>query len=192
MTSRTRTRMSLALGVTALYALSMSASASALTLGSVGPPGLGGCTSCDVFQYQVAAGEPKYRVPAGSTGFWTITSWSTQGGGTDVGHARIRVYRQTGTAGQFKLIRESPLRTIPANGHPTFATSLDVKKGDLLGLGTLDDVSSGYPSGVAGDTAKTIFCDPTGPGELVGQGTSCPLGNLSSTLVNVSATLKPR
>jgi hypothetical protein len=191
MASRVRMRLLLALAFTAAGALSLTATASALTLGSVAPPNLGACTSCDAFQFQVAAGQPKYRVPAGSTGFWTITSWSTQGGGTDAGHARIRIWRQTGTPGQFKLVRQSALETVPAHGHPSFTTSLNVQKGDLLGLGTLDGLASAYP-GVAGDNIKTVSCDPTGPGQLVGQGTGCSLGNFPGYLVNVSATLKPR
>jgi hypothetical protein len=59
-------------------------------------------------------------------------------------------------------------------------------------FGTLDDVPSAYQTGVMGDNVKNIFCDPTGPGQLVGQGTGCPLGDLPGSLVNVSATLHPR
>jgi hypothetical protein len=184
-------RLLVSVGLAGVGVLSITATASALTLGSVAPPNMGACTSCDVMQFQTAASEPKYRVPAGPTGFWTITSWSSQGGGTAAGHARIRVYRKAPGLGQYKLVRQSALETIPAHGHPSHTTSLDVMKGDLLGLGTLDNLVSGY-DGVAGDNEKAIFCDPTGPGQLVGPGTSCPFGDLGTSLVNVQATLKPR
>ena len=192
MVGRVGTRLLVCAGLAGVCALSLAASASALTLGSLAPPHFGGCTSCDAFQFQVAAGEPKYRVPAGPSGFWKITSWVTQGGGTAAGQARLRVYRQTGAPGQFKLVRESQLRTVPANGHPQFATDLNVQKGDLLGLGTIENVPAGYQTGVMGDNMKNLHCDVTGPGLLVGQGTSCPLSDLPNSLVNVVATMHPR
>src|SRR5205814_1332829 len=125
---RLRLFSSLVLGLMAAGALWPTGSAGARTLGAVAPPGLGGCSSCDVFQRKTAAGQPRYRVPAGN---WTITSWSAQGGGTAAGQARLRVYRPTGTPGQFKIVKQTSLRSIPANGHPSFATSLAVQGGDL-------------------------------------------------------------
>jgi hypothetical protein len=161
--------------------------ASARTLGSVAPPNLGACSSCDAFQLATAAGQPSYRVPRGK---WTITSWSAQGSGTEAGKARLRVYRATATPGQFMLVKQSHIERIPKNGHPTFATSLSVKGGDLLGLGTVIGVPSGYSTGVDGDNEVAVHCDPTGVGQLVGEGTSCPLANLTHALVNVKATLQ--
>jgi hypothetical protein len=173
-------------------ALMTAGPASAITLGSVAPPNLGDCTSCDGFQLKVVAGEPKYRVPPGPTGLWTITSWSSQGGGTSAGEARLRVWRPTSTPGQFKLVRQSIYRTIPPNGHPSFSTSLNVKDGDLLGLGTVSGMVLGYSPGTTGSDMKLVFCDPTGTGQLVGAGTGCSVGDLPNNLVNVSATLKVR
>ena len=189
---RKRLLLGLGLGLGALGVLSMPTGAGALTLGSVAPPDLGGCGSCDVFQLNVGAGAPRYRVPKGPTGLWTITSWSSQGGGLNDGKARLRVYRRTQTAGQFELFKQSSLGLVPADGSPEFATSLNVRKGDLLGLGTKTNVPSAYSAGVMGGNVKNIGCDPTGPGELVGNGTACPLGNLPNHLVNVKATLIPR
>ena len=170
-----------------LSALGLSASANALTLGKVAPPGGGGCTSCESFQRDVAAGQPSYRVPAG---IWTITSWSAQGGGSAAGQARLRVYRPTGKSGQFKLVKQSKFETIPANGHPSFATSLNVEGGDLLGLVTVSDVATGYPS-IAGNDVSNVTCAPK-VGQLVGKGTTCPLSPVPDHLVNVSAHLVQR
>src|SRR4051812_4308727 len=189
MLGRARKRSLVCVALAGVSTLGITATASALTLGSVAPPNMGGCTNCEVMQLQVAAGEPKYRVPAGPTGFWTITSWSTQGGGVATGQARLRVYRKVAAPGQYVLLRQSALGTVPAHSHPSFATSLNVQKGDLLGLGTIKNVVSAYNSGVAGDNVETIHCFPTGPGQLVGPGTSCPFGALPYRLANVSATL---
>ena len=133
---RTRMRTALVLGLTSTLALLVAASANALTLGSLAPPDSGGCSSCDAFQLRSGAGAPKYRVPAGPTGAWTITSWSSQGGGTVNGRARLRVYSPTGSGGQFELVKQTVARTIAADAHPVIPANLRVQKGDLLGLGT--------------------------------------------------------
>jgi len=185
---RVRPRLLTSLALAFVVPLALAGAASGLTLGQVAPPGLGGCGNCEVLQRNVAAGEPRYRVPAGN---WTITSWSTQGGGGATGHARLRVYRPTGTPGQFKIIRQTKLETVPANGHPSFATSLAVKGGDLLGLVTVDNLVSAYSTNVAGDTVSTAPCGLS-VGGLAGRGTPCKLGSLTTHLVNVSATLVPR
>jgi hypothetical protein len=192
MSSSLRKRLLLGLSLAAVGALSMAGTASAITLGAVAPPDLGGCSSCDVFGTKNGVGAPKYTVPQGPTGLWTITSWSAQGGGSQPGQARLRVYRRTSTSGQYMLLRQSKLETVPPHGHPSFATSMRVNKGDLLGLGTIENVPSAYGSAFTDSTVKALICDPTGPFELVGAGTSCPLGTLKPEQVNVSATLTPR
>jgi len=169
-------------------ALWLSATANALTLGHVAPPKLGGCVSCNVFQVHTGAGEPRYRVPAGN---WTITSWSAQGGGSDTAQAQLRVYRPTATLGQFKLVKQSKLETIPASGHPSHPTSIKVIGGDLLGLGTTGGASAGYNTLVTSDKLKIAVCHPA-LGQLVGKGTSCNLVLSTSSLANVSAELVPR
>src|SRR4029079_19369399 len=72
----------------------------ALTLGSLAPPNLGSCSSCNMFQRQTEPGQPLYRIPPGN---WIITSWSSQGGGSADGNARFRVYRPTRVNGPFSL-----------------------------------------------------------------------------------------
>ena len=177
----------------ALGALAWAAGASARTLGSLAPPDRGGCAGCNAFKGRVAAGEPKSRVPKGPTGLWTITSSSAQGEGSADGQAQIRVYRKTSTPGQFELIRESDFETVPASGSPFFATSLNVRRGDLLGLHTVSFLPVAYsPLTAAGDVVKLLGCGPSGPGELVGKGTTCPLNNHEPALVNVVTELTPR
>ena len=165
-------------------------SASALSLGQVAEPNMGGCGSCSVFQYRTAPGAPRYAVPAGATGLWTITSWSAQGGGSQAGRARLRVYRPTATAGNYKLIKQSRYQLVPADAHPSFTTNLNVKKGDLLGLETVSGLVSAY-SVSANSTAKTVGGGPP-LGAIVGPGTPFMLGTLTFEQVNVQATLVPR
>ena len=187
-----RIRLSaLAVVATAIGALVWAAGASALTLGSVAPPDLGGCGDCDAFQATTGGGAPSYSVPKGK---WTITSWSAQGGGTQAGKARLRVYRRTATPDQFELVRQSAREPVPADAAPVFPTSLNVKKGDLLGLGTKDGLVSAYRTGLTGNLAEGVHCPttPLGVGTIVGPGTACGTGDLPDSLVNVSAELTPR
>ena len=127
-------RLLVSVGLAGLGALSVTATASALTLGSVAPPNLGGCTSCDVFQFQVAAGEPKYRVPAGLHRLLDDHVMERPGRrhGRRTG-ADSRLPADRLTMGQLKLVRQSALETIPAHGHPSYATSLDVHEGRPAG-----------------------------------------------------------
>jgi hypothetical protein len=191
--SRTRSRLLLSFGLAAIGALVWATGASAKTLGSLAPPGGGGCNDCDVFQGTTGTGAPKYRVPNGPTGLWTITAWSTQGGGVAEGKARLRVYRPVG-GGQFELVRQSSLETVPADAAPVFATSLKVQKGDRLGLGTRSGVGTAYATSLTGNLVKGVHCPstPLGVGTFVGPGTECPTNDLADRLVNVSAELSPR
>jgi hypothetical protein len=191
---RIRTRIALLLGLTGAFALSVATSAGALTLGSLAPPDSGGCSSCDAFQLRSGAGAPKYRVPAGPTGAWTLTSWSSQGGGTMNGRARLRVYRPTGSGGQFELVKQTLARTIAADAHPVIQANLKVQKGDLLGLGTGEapGVPAGYPTAFPNSLVRGLLCDPTGPGQIAGPGSNCPLVSIADNLVNVEVELTPR
>jgi hypothetical protein len=119
-----------------------------------------------------------------------ITSWSAQGGGTAAGRAQLRVYRPTGTKGQFKLIRQSEYETIPADGHPKFPVRLKVRGGDLLGILTLENLASGYNNGVERNLATIPLCHPD-LGGLIGAETDCPLLPLTTSLINMRVTLSP-
>jgi len=173
-------------GLAVASALALSTTANARQLGAIGAPHLGGCTNCNVFQLATATGEPQYVVPHGK---WTITHWGTQGGGSASGQSRLQVFRPTATAGQFKLIARSNLETTHKNGHPYFATNIDVRGGDLLGFATVDNISSAYSTSVTGDNVKIVACTVTGVGQRVGAGTSCALADLAPELVNVRVKL---
>jgi hypothetical protein len=166
-------------------ALAVGSPAAALTLGSLAPPDLGGCGNCNVVQRKTAPGEPSYEVPPGK---WKIKSWSAQGGGTAAGKARLRVYRPTGTKRQLKLVKQSAYGTVPADGHPVFATNLKVRGGDLIGLYTQDNIPSAHNIGLGKNVVWTVGCAST-VGDLVGAGTGCKPGLLKGYLVNAEVTL---
>jgi hypothetical protein len=184
------------LGLLALSIVGLSATfwlapgAGALTLGQVAPPNLGGCVGCNIFQQKTAPGAPSYRVPAGR---WTIKRWSSQGGGLSPAETRLRVYRQTKTAGRFKLIGQSHVETVPADGSPRFDTKLRVRRGDRLGIRTTGGASAGYDAGGKdGNVEAILTCDPTDVGQLVGTGTACPVVQDTNGFVNMWAKLRRR
>lgn len=168
----------------------MPAIANALRLGTVAPPGLGGCSSCQLFQVTTASGERSYKVPKGK---WNITSWSAQGGSMVSGQARLLVFRRTATPDQYRLIGRSALETVPADRSPNFATNIAARRGDRLGIGSDGGLPAGYNTGNTSDLEAIVNgCSGLGLGEEVGAGTSCPLVESPSSRVNVSAQLRPR
>ena len=172
-----QTALVLALG--GAFALAVAASANALSLGAVAPPNMGGCGSFRYFQSRTAPTTPRYAVPAGPTGLWTITSWSAQGGGSATGRARLRVYRPTTTPLEYKLVKQSRFQAVPPKPpHPKFSTNLNVQKGDLLGLETISGLASAYPS-TSNSTVKTVAGGPSGPVTTVGAETPFPFGTLN-------------
>lgn len=174
-----------AFGLSLASAVALGSPAVALKLGSLAPPDLGGCGNCNTVQRRSAPGQPSYEVPPGK---WKIKSWSAQGGGTAAGKAMLRVYRPTGEKNQLKLIRQTSLEKIPADGHPVFKTDLIVRGGDLIGIYTVDNVPAGYLSGLNKDFTWVFACD-LDVGDLVGPGSDCKLNPLKGDLVNVEVTL---
>ena len=117
-------------------------------------------------------------------------SWSTQGGGSETGRARLRVYRPTATPGQYKLVKQSRFQAVPPDAHPKFTTNLNVQKGDLLGLATISGLVSAYQH--QQQHGEDGGGRPSAPVTTVGAGTPFPLGTLNPELVNVQATLVSR
>lgn len=165
-----RAAIAAAIAATVL-SLPASASADTISIGSVGPTGLeGGCGGCTAFQRLTVNASPSYKVPPGT---WTITSWSTRGDHRVAGTAKLRVFRPTCVEGQWQLVAESNLETVPADAAPTFTTSIPVQPGDLLGIRvTGGDPGGGVPlfyNGLPGDTMAAVIGDPNPP-DLVGNG----------------------
>ena len=104
----------------------------------------------------------------------------------------MRVWRETHTDGKYKLIGQSPVKTVGADEAARFQAHINVKRGDLLGLIAIDGLASGYPTGNPDDVIGGAACFAGGVGDSVGTGTSCPVAPLPDSLANVAAVLKRR
>ena len=82
---------------------------------------------------------PRYVVPAGGT---KISSFSVQGNTTTGSQVELKVFRTTKTANTWKTIGSSIAETIKPSVLNTFAVSIAVKPGDVLGL---TDVAGSAP-----------------------------------------------
>ena len=158
-------------------------------IGHIGPPGTGSCSNCNAFQLTVDKASPRYRVPKGT---WTVVKWRTRGGDTIEGSARFRVWRDTKTDGRYRLIGQSPVKTVGVGEAVGFPSNIDVKRGDRLGLYAINGIAAGYSSPDPDDTGAGAACFTGGVGDAVGTGTSCPVGLIEHSLANVAATLKRR
>jgi Ca2+-binding RTX toxin-like protein len=172
-----------------------SAGAETGTIGQIAPapnPNPNQCISCNFFQTATdAAVSPSYAVPPGN---WTITSWSALAGTTG-GQARMHLYRPGPGPGEYTLVGESAMETIPASTSGPFPTSVPAQGGDLLGLGTGPspmNIGPGYATANAGDVAANVLGLP-GPvlGDTVcGAGSTHPnCTSIPTNRVNVAATL---
>jgi hypothetical protein len=180
----------LAVAMAGLIAPAGGAKSSRVTIGHIAPPGTGGCSNCNSFQWSTSKDSPRYRVPKGR---WTLVKWRTRGGDMAEGSARMRVWRETNTDGKYRLIGQSPVKTVDVGDAAAFRAHIDVKRGDLLGLYAITGIAAGYSSADAEDVGAGASCfDGGGVGDSVGTGTSCAIVPIEHSLANVAATLKRR
>jgi Ca2+-binding RTX toxin-like protein len=158
-----RTRRHLT-GAAAVLALAIApASASAVTVGdSSQNPFNAGCST----PLGVGATSSDYTVPAGS---WTVTSWSTRAHSDDA-TIRLRIYRPSGTPGEYTVVADSSEHPLPLVESPlqTYPTSIAVEGGDLLGF-VLDGTASVECGTGTGDAADTFFLggEANSPGDTI-------------------------
>ena len=62
------------------------------------------------FQARDAVGSPSYRAP----GPGVITNWNVRGGNGALGHASLKVFRETGP-GQFVTVDQTAATPVPVN-----------------------------------------------------------------------------
>jgi len=111
----------------------------AVTIGQIGPPpmGFGGCgNELDLIQPSVSSGNP-YAVPStGDVTSWTLTAWTTLGGGGPSEQRALKVFRKVAEPDTFEVVAHDGPRALTPGGTAgnTFATDLQVKAGDVLGL----------------------------------------------------------
>jgi hypothetical protein len=170
--------------------LAAGASAATVQLGQLAAPSTdGGCIDCTNLQVETVSPAPSYEVPAG---IWNLTSWSGQGG-LKGGSVKLRIFRPTAIAGQFRLVAETPLETIAAATIATFPAQIPVEPGDRLGLETGPGTggTNDYPSTYSAPLGNRQYGVIGGPqvGQTVGTGGEYEVGNDNGHLLNIAATL---
>jgi hypothetical protein len=138
-TRRCLKRFALAASLAALtLTVIASPSGAAVTLGQIGAPpmGSGACgNGLDLIQPTVSSGNP-YVVPnTGGVTSWTVTSWTTLGGGGPEQRA-FKVFRKIAEPATYEVVAHDGPRALTPGGTAgnTFRTALPVRAGDVLGV----------------------------------------------------------
>jgi hypothetical protein len=139
----------------------------------------------DVTQRQVTSPGPGYTVPS-TDGIvaWTLTSWSTQANAATSRELELKVFRELGST-TFQVVAHDGPRPLTPSTLNTFATSLQVKPGDILGFHTTTFNTGADLDGVVGDVQVHRAGDLA---DGASDSTFAPTGSL---LLNISAQLTP-
>jgi hypothetical protein len=128
--------------IAATAALSPVSAQASITLGQTSAAGGDYTTATAYTELQASSVASAYTVPAGGG---VITSWSHQGGASETGQLKLKMYRATVDPDQFMVVGSS-LATLAANQLTVTSTRIPVQSGDMLGFTRL-----------AGSTVKALF-----------------------------------
>jgi hypothetical protein len=163
---------------------SASGAAASTTIGQLGPDGGSGTTCAggpyDLLQPPVTAGNT-YVVPAGGD---MITSWSTNAIAGLGQMLEMKVYRKVSDPMTYKVVgHDGPHPLIPSKLN-TFAVSIAVQPGDVLGLNSANagSVSNGCVFTAPGQPYDYFFGD-------LGDGTSGAFTSGSNARLNITAVV---
>jgi hypothetical protein len=178
--------------VSVVAALALAASASpataSVTIGQLAPSPVptGFCNGgLDRIQVRVASGTG-YTVP----GDGTIVSWSTNAGPNTGQEMTMKVFRKVAEPNTYSVVGHDGPRSLNQSTLNTFATSIPVKAGDLLGMHSL----------APGGNPTATYCDYLTPGSTeifqagdLADGASAPITNTTTgdEQLNISAVLIP-
>lgn len=156
--------------------------ASAGTIGTTSGSLVGCGGPFTAFESSVASPGLSYTIPAGGG---TITSWSTQAGPVG-GQMALVVGRPTGTLDQYRIVAESATESLTASSLNTFAVSIGVQGGDVVGyyIPSLEDCA--FFTGNGGDSLDLGFGGPPTIGSVFGT----PSRN-ARFILNLSVSLAP-
>lgn len=171
-----------------LVALAPAVASASITLGQTSLSSTGDCAtpSGPYTEVQSAtAGSPGYAVPAGGG---VITSWNHQGGNSETGQLKLKIYRPVPMSStHYTVVGQSDYVDLHPNALDGGPTRIGVQEGDLLGY-TRSATAVMHCLFVAGigDTVQ----DAAGADTAVGSTTvfSGPSGPLR---INISAVLEP-
>lgn len=160
----TRTASLLAALLVASLVAAVPALGASTNIGSLGTAGQMPNVQCrSALQLRTDFTSPSYTVPHDGT----LDSWSVRGG-SQTSTVQLQVYRPVGPSA-WRLVAESPERTVAAGAVKTFSARIPVQAGDILGRTGLGCV---YTSAVSGDNVQTFgfhpavgsIATPDGPG----------------------------
>jgi hypothetical protein len=179
-------RISVMAVLAALAALALSSSAVAqVTVGQIAPTGsltnnCGVTNEYDELQPAVAAG-PSYVVPAPGT----ISSWSTNAGGSGGQLLTFKVFRPVGP-GTFQVAGHDGPRLLTPGILNTFETSIPVQSGDIIGLFVPKGppIICGFETGLSADVLAYKLGNAA-------DGATIATEQESGSRLNVSATVLP-
>jgi uncharacterized repeat protein (TIGR01451 family) len=178
-----RRRAAISCAASAAVAIVCAAPASAGTaIGSADVPTISCSANTTVVQQTSGSSSPSYAVPADGL----ITSWSYQAKAAP-GTRRLKVFRATGTSGQFVVVGESATETPAPNQLNSFGTRVPVTQGDRIGFFTATGDDGCRRTAGSGDQAagRVGTADPA-----VGTTISSTFF-ASSTLIDVGAVVEP-
>jgi hypothetical protein len=163
--------------------LTIQLAAGAVTIGQLpGGPPAPTCSGAetDYLQPSVTSGGLYIAKEAG-----TITSWSTVASAGANQHYTLKVFRRTSDPDAFRVVAHSNQETLSSGGGlNTFAASIPVGSGDLLGLSVNASGSTGCVFSVAGDTVLARA------GSLA-DGAQGVFAAMSNSRLNLAAVLVP-
>jgi hypothetical protein len=170
--------------VTLLLAASASPAAALVTVGQIAPstPTPTCASPVDRVQLPVIDGN-SYVVPANGT----ITSWSTNAG-TSAGELKMKVFRKVaGTVDTYTVVGHDGPRTLTLSSINTFASSVAVKAGDVLGLNSF----SGTPNCSFVAPGDSYLRLPGAGGDLANGESGSFSETVTDRRLNISAVLDP-
>ena len=145
-------------GVCLLACVLASSAAGSTTVGQVSPtnPATEGCgvTDYDIFVPTVTSGE-SYAVPAGGD---VITSWSTVGGPSAGRTLTMKVFRPVSGTNYQVVAHDGPQPIQP--GLNTFAVSIPVKPGDVVGVNSANAGSAINACFFTSPSQPYLFANP--------------------------------
>lgn len=192
MRSRLVNRLALAASLAAALSVGASVSpAAAVTLGQLAPgsPPLANCSSgpVDLLNPTVGSGN-SYIIPAtGGVTDWTVTSWSHNAAAGLGQTVKMKLFRKVGEPDRYQVVAHDGPRALTPSTVNSFATNLQVKPGDLLGLN--DANASTVPN-------ACLFSAPGGfayarVGDLPDGQAETFILDAVNVLYNVSAVVEP-
>lgn len=179
MSRRFLNRLALAISITVLSLAASAPSASAsVTIGQLGDPNAGNCAAGFEFMQLGGTSGKLYVVP----GNGTVTSWTMQA--DTAGDVTMKIFRKLADPATFQVVGHAGPERLTAGGIAgnTFAASVAVRPGDLLGLQAVTDTPCGFkdPAG-----QQAIFSGDLADGE------SAAFGPDTGSALDIQAAFVP-